>query len=238
MKLRFIIINLFWLHSFFVWSQNKAFHHDWKQLIEFYVCSESKEIEANYFLYETHTNKTVNSTTHSLIKSKGDQIHQEIEGMISIVNPEYMIYIDEEEKLILLDRTPKNLFNFIQMLQIDTSAFPKANIVLLKQSTTTKSYSLSFDNGIYEKIEINFHPSTYHLQKLIIFYATSEALDVEKPDHLTKPRMEIHYKPFRKVQLPFYTVDNNPFAIFDGQSIKAKKAYQKYQCVDNRIKFK
>jgi hypothetical protein len=237
MKYR-LSINIVLVFSSFAFSQKQSFLNDWRQLVEFYICSENKEIEADYILYETHTSKTVNSSTHSLIKSQGDQIHQEIEGMISIVNPEYMIYIDQEEKLILLDRSPKNFFNFIQMLQIDTSSVSKATVVLLKQSTTSKSYRLSFDNGIYEKIEINFHPYTYHLQKLIIYYATSEALDEEKPEQLTKPRMEINYKPLRKVQLPFYTVENNPFALFDGQTIKAKKTYQKYQCIDNRVKIK
>ncbi|MBK6823031.1 MAG: hypothetical protein IPG87_08595 [Saprospiraceae bacterium] len=161
-----------------------------------------------------------------------------IENIITLVDPEYMVLVDLNESTILLDRSPRNYFNLIGQINFDTSLYSITKIEVLHSSFPIKKYRISLSNMEYDKIEFTFNKQTYHLIDMSLFYSSEIALNEEKPDELSKPKLVIKYKPIIKVQEPFYTIVSNPYFSFDGKRIQAKNSYKKYHCIDNRIQLK
>lgn len=233
-----VLIFIFQTVSILIFSQRQEFLRDWSAILEFYNCTDNMQIEAEYFMYESHVSNKVYSKSHSIIQFKNNKIFQNIENIITLVDPENMVLVDQSEATIPLDRSPSNYFNILRQLRIDTSLESITKIELVNHNSSLKKYRLYIDQGEHEKIEISFHPNKKYLTEIILFYSTDVALDDTKPDQMSKPKLVIHFKPLTKVVEPFYTIQSNPFFSFDGKTIKAKSAYRNYQCVDNRIKFK
>jgi len=217
-------------------SQRQEFLHDWSAVIEHYACTDNKQIEATYYMYSSHESNQVYSTSHSIVKSKNDKIYQNIDEIITLVDPEIMVLVDHNESTILLDRSPRNYFNVISQISFDTSLHSIPKIEILSLTNSYKRYRIYLRSKEYDKIEMGINPQTKHLIDITLFYSTEISLDEEKPDELSKPKLIIKYKPMIKVQEPFYTIRDNPFFSFDGNRIQAKNTYKRYQCIDNRIK--
>ncbi len=237
MKYR-LCVNIILVFSSFAFSQKQAFLYDWAQIMDLYNCTDNKQIEADYYMYESQESKKVYSTSHSIVKSKNDKLYQNIGDIITLMDSDYMVLVDHSESTILLDRSPRDYFNVISQINFDTSLQSIIKIEVLHSSYSTKKYRIYINNPEYEKMEFTFNKQTMHLIDISLFYSKEIALNEEKPDELSKPKLVIKYKPMIKVQEPFYTINANPYFSFDGKQIQAKNTCKKYQCIDNRVRFK
>lgn len=226
----------FLLFPIFGYSQKQAFLTDYKKICDMYFNQSNMEVHSTLNMYAGHTGKALISTSKAVVKIKNKEIHQEIEEIITIVNPNYMIQVDKNDQYIILDRTPKLYFNNLWNLSLDQSMQMIENATLIKNTQNEKSYSIEFNYGEIEKCIISFHPSSFQVTSLTLFYAIEDNYYEEEPERMDKARLEINFRFIPKVASIIYTIKDNPFCTFHNETLVAKHGYKKYELIDNRIK--
>lgn len=224
------------LFPIFGFTQKQAFLTDYKKICDMYFSQTNMEIHSTLNMYAGHTGKALISTSKSVVKINNKEIHQEIEGIITMVNPNFMVQVDKDDQYIILDRTPKSYFNNLWNLSLDQSMQMIENATLIKNTKSEKSYSIEFNYGEIEKSVICFHPTSNQVTSLILYYAIEDNYFDDEPDRTDKARLEISFQFIPKVTSEFYTLKDNPFCTFLNEKFVAKNAYKKYELIDNRIK--
>lgn len=218
-------------------GQREAFLEDYKKISDNYFAMPHAEVRANYKLYAGHTGKKPVSTSSSVVKIKNREIHQEIENIITLANKDFMVMIDREDKTILFDQTPREFFNTLWSVNLQANQHAIKDVVKKEETAASRTYLLTFSYGEVEKMTIRYHPKTYKLISMELYYAKEDSYYDDEPDRKDKARLliELNYTPY--VSQGFYTIAENPYFVHQkNDKLKLKPAFNTYELIDNRIK--
>lgn len=228
----FLVINMLFGSAGF--AQNAS--ADFYRINKAYQASGNLLVTMKINAYRSWSDKVSYEQKNCTIKKSKGQKYMNIEQAVSILNANYSLTIDHEQRKILLlpARVTDNPYSEQEMLM------PKLDSVLLKlckkvefnkEADGNYSYQFLFERGEYEKLKIVFSPRSYLLQKITFYYREAQQFDGYGPEQ--KPRMEIQYT---KTEFP-KTMNESDFTyanylVKEGSKLVCRSPYKTYELIN------
>lgn len=199
----------------------------WDKMVALYHLPKSYSMTIGVTIYERGNSNTL--SYHGNVKYSGGQMFYAMEGMTTLVNSAYWLYIDDGNKSILYCKRDKGENkskeqNVIAM--IDSLQAKSAKPLLKGKSGSDDLYELKGDKVFYDRIEMVVSPDGY-LKKIIYYYTTS--------DDTVYNRTEISYSNIElNTVIPAQAFSESQFIVFKNGKANPVGKYAGYKIIDQK----
>jgi hypothetical protein len=121
-------------------------------------------------------------------------------------NDRFILSIDHDSKNMVLNKVnpdfEKKMKNELMKMNLDSVLLKQAQITLVNQTETERTWRVKYSRAMsgVELMDITISVSTFHLQKIVLYYeATFDDIFNQAPDNAKKsdkPRLEITYQKY------------------------------------------
>lgn len=203
-----------------------------------YRAVKSLSVKMTYRLYATHDTKTVTDVQEGEYKKQGNHHRTRIAGVETLWDKDYTIVCDRNNEMIVIGNPVKV---DIKPFQVSLDSLLKiCSKVVATENATQRTYRLEFANSRfaeYTAMDVYINRNTWMIDRMVLFYRQSVALNAEKPDEKYPPRLEISYTDIRQN----ITFDEDEFAVsryietVKGK-IKCAAAFSTYRLFNQKIR--
>ncbi|MEL6651523.1 MAG: hypothetical protein AAFQ87_12030 [Bacteroidota bacterium] len=150
----------------------------------------SVEIEQN--VYPTYTSAKSVHQVSGKVRLGEDQYYSYIDGVEILQNDEYTIMANHDQKTLMIQDKISLIPKTIGLPPIDSFLTQCERVEFAKISERQHAYDLYFSEDLYSRIRMIFNPRTYHLDKVILYYANEDYWgDKQVP---TLARLELEFR--------------------------------------------
>lgn len=173
-------------------------------------------------------------------KQHGSLRYSRIKEIESLQNKEYLVVVDNEEKIIVVGNPVKFNPKKITLLDLDTAFAKCSSVKFIDNNTGQKGYKLMFKQNIvseFDAIDLYFNKKSFLVEKMVFYYREKIKINEEDENAVKeKPKLEIIFS-----NMNFKTIaDINFFS--EARFIEKKKgkyypvsAYNQYNLIDQKF---
>lgn len=173
-------------------------------------------------------------------KQHGNLRYSRIKEIESLQNKEYLVVVDNEEKIIVVGNPVKFNPGKITLLDLDTAFAKCSSVKFMDNNASQKGYKLMFKTNIvseFDAIDLYFNKKSFLVERMVFYYR--ERIKINEADENSvkeKPRLEIIFS-----NMNFKTVSDINF-FSEARFIEKKKgkyypvsAYNQYNLIDQKF---
>ncbi|OFY82814.1 MAG: hypothetical protein A3F72_01645 [Bacteroidetes bacterium RIFCSPLOWO2_12_FULL_35_15] len=176
-----------------VYSQNAK--QDMIKINEAYSKFNDLAMNITYNLYPNYTATSPVETETGSFKQHESLRYSKLKGIESLQNKEYLVVVDNEEKLIVVSNPVKFNPGKITMVDLDKAFTNCSSIQFIDNKSALSGYKLTFKETIvseFDAIDLYFNKKTFLVEKIVFYYR--EKIRVNEYDESSpkeKPKLEI-----------------------------------------------
>jgi len=208
------------------------FATDMKHINAVYEQIKEIDLKISYLLYPSHTSTRPIVQDQFELKQKGSLQLSRRGEIESLINDQYLIMVDHEDKSISVQASIKAESPFLSYpIPIDSMLDLYDSIHYKVQGAGLSTYSLYISDFMYEKVELFFYPHKHLIQKVVFYGAEKEEFGIDSPPG--KPRYEIIYtKSILTPQFSSKTFSSTQFIEEREGKVYCASRFKQYQLIN------
>lgn len=179
------------LLSSFTPSNDQAIS-DFNNVYKAYLGYTRISMDVVYEYYGSHTSERPVQTSYGSMKRDGKNFYNKILNTETLLNGDYFINIDHNNKIILVNNPVNTVPNNGLPIKLDDYFKLYSYVNKEEPDQNTVSYKFGIPQGNVEEVEVAFDRKTFLVHKIVIFYR--QGVNYKRGDKNEKPRVEILYK--------------------------------------------
>lgn len=204
-----------------------------KKINEWYTKKSTFQATFQYILYKDSTSKEAVEQHKGFFVRKGANTYLNALGTENLVNAQYRITINHEQKVLLAYQNnpvpqPQASNAPSQVMEIEQFFEKVRNMKITKQSKNRQILTMFYKDGEYSHVKLVYNPLTYQLLELHMAFATTEGVNWPYPGKL--PYLVIKYnkvKANHKVRATLF--DEKKYIEVKNGNVKPAPAFKTYQ---------
>lgn len=230
---------------FFIWivvmnANSQNVKQDVLKINEAYSKFNDLSMSIIYNVYANASSSVPAESETGSFKQHGSLRYSRIKEIESLQNKEYLVVVDNEEKVIVVGNPVKFNPKKITMLDLDTAFAKCSSVKFIDNSISQNGYKLMFKPTIvseFDAIDLYFNKKSFLVEKMVFYYR--EKIKINEADENSvkeKPKLEVIFSNMNFKTEP----DINFFS--EGRFIEKKKgkyfpvsAYNQYNLIDQKF---
>jgi len=235
---KYIIGFIFFILSMNSFGQNAK--QDVMKINEAYSKFNDLSMNISYNLYKNYAATSPVETETGSYKQHGSLRYNKLKGTESLQNKEYLIIVDNEDKIIVVSNPVKFNPGKITMVDLDKAFANCSSIQFIDNKTDQNGYKLTFKQNIvseFDAIDLYFNKKSFLVERIVFYYREKISVNPEDESSLKeKPKLEIIFS-----NMNFKTISDLTFFSEDRFIEKRQGKYypvstlHEYEVIDQKL---